>query len=335
MLAHNLRGNHVHLGARLLERDARLQARNGEIGIVLAIDQLLRIECERRPDLIIARRKGELRPHYADNRVWHAAERDRLADDRPIAAESPTPQSVTQNRDLLVADLVFIFCEAADRRHAQHGQHASGNTSAQQALWLGAPADQIEIRDRAHRGDVFEHVVARFIVVDVRHRDVAARQSPARRRRPDVHEPIRIAVRQRPQQHAVHDAEHRRGRADAERDRQDGGCGEAGRPPHQPHAVLHVLREREQERDAARIARCLHQLRDGTELAARRVSCGLRRHAPHDVLLDEPLDVPAHLVAELGVDRIGSHQRPRALQQHVQKTHEEPSNREPRTENLT
>ncbi len=39
-------------------------------------------------------------------------------------------------------------------------------------------------------------------------------------------QPLRLRVRKRPQQHRVHHAEDRRARADAERNREDGGEGE-------------------------------------------------------------------------------------------------------------
>jgi hypothetical protein len=53
----------------------------------------------------------------------------------------------------------------------------------------------------------------------------------------------RLVVRQRRQQHRVHDAEHRRGPADAERQRRDHHGGESGRPANLPQCVAQILRQ--------------------------------------------------------------------------------------------
>src|SRR5262249_59329485 len=79
-------------------------------------------------------------------------------------------------------------------------------------------------------------------------RPTCARGSPMDgRSRPDVHQAVGVTVRKWLQHHAIDDREHGRGGADAERDRQRHGGGEAGGSTHQSHAVLHGFGERSEE----------------------------------------------------------------------------------------
>src|SRR3989442_14084270 len=98
-------------------------------------------------------------------------------------------------------------------------------------------------------------------------RSVRAWQPAFLRRVPDVAESIGIPVRQRLQHDPIHDAEHRGGRADAERDGENRGGGEPGRARHEPSAVLDVVQQIADPGDAARVARLLHHLLDAAELA--------------------------------------------------------------------
>ena len=59
----------------------------------------------------------------------------------------------------------------------------------------------------------------------------------------DLHQPIRAWIFERPQQHRLHDAEDRGGRADAERQRDDGDGGEAGPAGEAAKRVAKVLDE--------------------------------------------------------------------------------------------
>ena len=81
-------------------------------------------------------------------------------------------------------------------------------------------------------------------VVEVRVRE--ARRPALRGDLEDGHDPVRIGVRQRPQQHAVHDAEDRRGRADAEGEGQDGDGGEARVLAELPKTVAAISAQREE-----------------------------------------------------------------------------------------
>ena len=59
----------------------------------------------------------------------------------------------------------------------------------------------------------------------------------------DVDQPILVAIDQRPQQHAADDAEDRGVGADAERERDDDGGGEAFGAQERAQADAHVLHE--------------------------------------------------------------------------------------------
>ena len=59
----------------------------------------------------------------------------------------------------------------------------------------------------------------------------------------NLHEPIGCRVRQRPQQHRVHDAEHRRIRAEPQGQGDQGGGGEAGAPDETPQGETQVIDE--------------------------------------------------------------------------------------------
>ena len=63
---------------------------------------------------------------------------------------------------------------------------------------------------------------------------------------PDEHQAVRFRVRQRAQQHAANDAEHRRVRTDAEREQQDGADRETGPAPQHADGVAHVAAGAEQ-----------------------------------------------------------------------------------------
>ena len=81
------------------------------------------------------------------------------------------------------------------------------------------------------------------------------------RRRPHLHDPVGVGIGQRAQQHAVHDTEDRRGRADPEGQRDDRDRGEAG-------ILLKVA-----DRVADIVAHCRYSVRSartGSSRAARR-----------------------------------------------------------------
>ena len=230
ILARELRRDRRHVRLRPRDRHARFQSRDREIRVRQSVDQLPAIEGERHVDLIVARRERELGPHHADDGVRLAAERDRAADNRRIGGEAADPEAVGQERDTIAADRLLLRGERAadERRHAEHGEQVRRDARAVQPLGI-APAGEVEVGDGAHRGNAVEHLIARPPVVDAGHRARRAHDFALVRSAIDVDQPIRLAIWQRLQQDAVDDAEHRRRGADAERDGERRGNGEARR----------------------------------------------------------------------------------------------------------
>ncbi len=95
----------VHLRARLLERDARLELREDAEPVKIA-RHVRGLERERLPDLrLVAVEHAGL--EHADDLVGLAVQHDAAADGRRIRAEAVLPQRVGQHDDLVVAELVL------------------------------------------------------------------------------------------------------------------------------------------------------------------------------------------------------------------------------------
>ena len=68
----------------------------------------------------------------------------------------------------------------------------------------------------------------------------------------DHHESVGFGKRQRAEEHGVHDAEHRRVRADPKRQREQGNDAERRTPRQRSHGVTRVLEQRIASEQAAR-----------------------------------------------------------------------------------
>ena len=124
----------------------------------------------------------------------------------------------------------------------------------------------------------------------------------------EKHEVVGPVHRQRPQQEAVGDAEHRRIGADADREREHRREREAGTACEHARAVSHVLPE---VVDPARAARVARLLLDGIQAAeaGERQTPGLARR--HPVSFQSPrffLDVESQLGVELALESISTQQ---------------------------
>ena len=97
------------------------------------------------------------------------------------------------------------------------------------------------------------------------------------------------------------DGKHRRVRADAERERDDGRRGKAWVAAHHAQAVGEVLLEPLERPPPPHLARDLLDLRDVAELEARGARCRFSRLSPLDSIADRHLEVSAHFVLEIGV----------------------------------
>ena len=126
------------------------------------------------------------------------------------------------------------------RASAENLECVRGNSPDADALRLSA-AGQVGL-PALPRGDAAQAADALAIVLDLDRRD--PRLVPAGPAAPDHHARVGVAVRKRRKQHAAHDAEHRRGRAHAEREGEDGDRSER-RFAHEPaHGVADVLEKK-------------------------------------------------------------------------------------------
>ena len=113
---------------------------------------------------------------------------------------------------------------------------------------------------------------------------------------------VAVLVGQRPQQHAVDDAEDRRVGADAERHRHDDDESEARIAAEAAQAVADVLRGDFDEPRQPVVAHVVLDAVNRAEDPLRLAPGGVGRHAFREVLLDQHVDVVAQLCIELTLE---------------------------------
>ena len=124
----------------------------------------------------------------------------------------------------------------------------------------------------------------------------------------DVDQPLLAAIDERAHQHAADDAEDRGVGADAERERDHDGGGEALRAQQRAQTDAHVLHERLRHVVPAAVPDAAHlvaHLRQVAELPQRVGARLLRRLAAIDALLDLDRQVAADFVVEFAL--VGTH----------------------------
>ena len=234
--------------ARALDRRVRLQASHHTDASPRAarrggVERGWHEEADRVARAVLGQGPESLR-HHADHGVRLAVERERASEDRAIAAELRMPERVRQDDHASAAGVILVRAEhAAERgRGAEQREEIGGHLFAQDLH--GFPGS----REGAGHAGVAREALERLgepVVFEVGRRDAKARRRRAARRRHlrQLHEPIGVRVGQRPEQHAIDNAEHGSVGADAERDRQDGHRGEAGRPPERAQGVSDLVDE--------------------------------------------------------------------------------------------
>ena len=233
-------GVEIRLG--LLAADAGLQARERRIAVraAIVVAQRLGIEKERLPDLDAPIGKLERGRHHANHLRRTTIHRNRLPDDRRVRAEPPRPQRMTQHHDVVAAWLILVRDErAADLRgRAEQREERRGHDGAFDALGLAA-AGEIE-----SDGVVGRHLLEGMTSIAIVHvlpgggRDVV--EPRTLQVAPDHHESIRVAVRKRPQQHAVDDGKDGGVGTDAEREGEQHDDREPRIPAQGAEGITHV-----------------------------------------------------------------------------------------------
>ena len=236
----------VHLRLRLRQRRAGLQATDQpqrveapdlRIGIVERERQIEIDGFGKTDEAVVGKR--EARRHDARNGVRPALDDDRPADDVGGAVEPLLPQAMADDDGTRSRGFVRPREVAAERRDgSERGEEFCAHPRRAQPDRRTRSGDRDARRADRHGAQPLEHLVAVAIVDEVRRRDgrrIAAAERPVH---PD--EPVRVAVRQRLQQHAVDDREHAGGGADAQCQCRDDEGSEHRLAPDQAEGVAQV-----------------------------------------------------------------------------------------------
>ena len=219
------------------------------------------------------------------------------------------PVVVAQHQHRVGAGQVVLGAEvpAEERRHAEEVEEVRRDDAGLDALRLGA-AQQRE-RHRVVLDEALERLAGGAVVEELLLRETEARRRGLREGLAQHHQPLGLAVGQRPQQHAVHDAEDRGVRPDPERERQYDGHGEGRRLPQAAQAVADVLHQALERPSAPGVAHPLLRLIHSAEAHARGAARVLFAHAGLPVLLGLQLEVHPQLGVELALETWPAAQR--------------------------
>jgi hypothetical protein len=233
----------LKLRVRRLERHAWLEPPGSEEEVPL--HDAVRIDLKRQEDI-----RRSSRPLYgfriessehADNFVRLSVQRDGAADGALITAESTFPEALAQHRDPAASRDVFGGSKGATGDHRRAEQAEKVGTDMRGRDLLRVTLGEVDDADPIG-GDVLERRRLTTPEIELGWRGAWSR--PLWRGVQERHDPARFRVGQRPQKDAVDHREDCRVRADAERQRQDGGECERGALPDRPPRVPQVVKER-------------------------------------------------------------------------------------------
>jgi hypothetical protein len=190
---------------------------------------------------------GERRRRDANHCKGHAVQPQFPADDRGIATERLHPGVVRDHRHGVAAGhLIFVGAEESPqlRPHLQHVEQVAADGEAETALGLVFAPEREAGGQHPVCGDAGEapRGVTKLAIREIREPRPAA--AVVGRGAVDGHDIAAARYWQRAQHHAVGDAEHRRARRDADRNRGDRHEGEARVLHEHPHPVSEVLYQR-------------------------------------------------------------------------------------------
>ena len=227
-----------------------------------------------------------------------------ITTDRPITPGSPPnsrvqmpyPSTSTLSRSAVNSSRVKVRPRNGARAENleepfghQPGRHALGTIGLRVRA---APRFNGRDRERIGRALAPVHEIGRRDIVALRGpRDVVLAQ---------LDELVLIRIRQRPQQHGLDRAEDRHVGADAEAERQDDDQGEAGLAHERPERVAEIRAEVVPQLDADAAAHVVLVHFHAAEVAQRRASRFVVRHASSHARFDLAIE----MVAQLGVQVI-------------------------------
>ena len=138
---------------------------------------------------------------------------------------------------------------------------------------------------------------------------------------PDDDQPVRVAVRQRAQQHGIDDAEDRRRGADRDTDGEHDGDGKASIDGEPAHGVLDVAARILEPGDRARLAVELLGPFDAAEREPGGTSRRVRRHAAAPMLVFEEREVRGDFTGEVVVGASRAQERRQPGREPAQPAH--------------
>src|SRR5271156_550667 len=195
------------------------------------------------PKLGIAVGKLETARHHANHIVLFVVEPKLLADDLRIAAKPAQEKSLAQDHHARRSRHIVGSAEVAakSRASAENGEKIRGDEISGNLFGVSFTG-KVERTTESRRGHIFKHLVARFPVSEISGRRRIARKAVGRGVFPDHYEAIRLAVRERADEHRVRDAEDRRIRRDAQRQHGHYEKCEAGIFRHHAKTVANILK---------------------------------------------------------------------------------------------
>ncbi len=197
----------------------------------------------RNPELDVFASKPEVLRHDADDGANVGAESYRLPDGARIPGEQALPQAVRQHHHGFGTHPVFFRRKpAADEgSHAEEPEHTRTHLSTGHALRVFSPPERE--RGPVRRGKRLKDPRVVPPVFEGRIRCRSFLPAGNFRRLMDGQQTVGLRIGKRTQIDGVHHGEHRRGCADAQRQRQQRDGREPRRSPQPPDCISRVLHE--------------------------------------------------------------------------------------------
>ena len=240
--------------------------------------------------------------HHPHDRSRHTLEHHARADHALVGVEATAPERIRQNhRTTDVVRGVRVIERAAELgTNAEHREECRGGARRGHSQRVADACDRQTVR-RVGRQSLEDRVVLlQLDVLRIVHRGVRREDRARRLVRRDV-ELLGVGERQRPKEHAVQDGEHRRVRADAERERERRDDREARCAAERSKGEADVLDQSLEPHAAPHLARHFLHMADVAELAPRRGFGIARRFAACDAIAYRHGEVRADLVVEIRV----------------------------------
>jgi hypothetical protein len=251
-------------------------------------------------------RESEARRQYADDRPRPCGANG-LPQDARVAAETGLPVGIADHRRAGSASLHFLRCEAParDRLDPEDAKELGAHLRDPRILSRIAPYHRK--LPRVVIGHRLERRALPLPILEIRNRHLLPKRGRALlqdRVIAERHNPVGVAIRQRLQQHGIHDAEHGRVGADPERHDENGKRRETGTPSQAPPRIPEIPQQVADVIHASHIAAFLLVQCNSIQRAKRDAARLLGRGPAADLQLHALFDVKLELLIQLAFDAI-------------------------------